>query len=159
MADLRLIMFGALMACGSAKAQPDPAVPVTPPSGWQRLSAAASAAKSAAAAPNITVEQMEAWGEPTTGCYALWFALRGNGGGADALAKEIVEGLTAEKFAVGDSAVTEGVFELALERAPYKGRLRAQVGDGRVAGLACVANSRDPASCEAPCKTMLGAIK
>jgi len=55
--------------------------------------------------------------------------------------------------------VTDGVFELAIERTPYKGRLRAQVGDGKVAGLACVANQRDPASCEAPCKTMLGAIK
>lgn len=159
MADLRVIALGALVACGSAKAQPDPAGPVVPPAGWQRLPAAATAAKTAAGAPGITVDQVDAWGEPTTGCYALWFALRGGSGGADALAKEIVEGLTAEKFTVGDSAVTEGVFELAIERAPYKGRLRAQVGDGKVTGLACVANARDPASCDAPCKTMLGAIK
>lgn len=159
MADLRVIALGALVACGSAKAQPDPAVPVVPPAGWQRLPAAATAAKTAAAAPGITVDQLDAWGEPTTGCYALWFALRGGGGGPDALAKEIVDGLAAEKFTVSDSAVTDGVFELAIERTPYKGRLRAQVGDGKVAGLACVANQRDPASCEAPCKTMLGAIK
>ncbi len=159
MADLRLIALGALVACGSATAQPDPVAPVAPPSGWQRLPAAATAAKTAAAAPGITIDQIDAWGEPTTGCYALWFGLRGGGGGADTLAKEIVEGLTAERFTVGDSAVSDGVFELAIERPPYKGRLRAQVGDGKVAGLACVANTRDPASCDAPCNTMLGAIK
>jgi hypothetical protein len=159
MADLRVIALGALVACGSATAQPDPVAPVTPPAGWQRLPAAATAARSAAGAPGIAVEQIEAWGESTTGCYALWFALRGGSSGADAIAKEIVEGLATEKFAVSDSAVTDGVFELAIERTPYKGRLRAQVGDGKVTGLACVANQRDPASCDAPCKTMLGAIK
>ncbi len=162
MADLRLIALGALVACGSATAQPDPVAPVapvTPPGGWQRLPAAASAARTAAGAPGITIDQLDAWGEPTTGCYALWFALRGGGGGADALAKEIALGLTAEKFIVGDSAVTDGVFELAIERTPYQGRLRAQVGEGKVVGLACVANGRDPASCDAPCKSMLGAIK
>ena len=86
-----MIALGALVACGSATAQPDPAVPVTPPAGWQRLPAAATAAKTAAGAPGITIEQVDAWGEPTTGCYALWFALRGGSGGADALAKEIVD--------------------------------------------------------------------
>jgi hypothetical protein len=117
-------------------------------------------AKSAAASPGIVVDDVRAWGEPTTGCYALWFALSGaGGGGSETIAKEIVDGLTAEKFTVGDSALTEGVFELAIERAPYKGRVRAQVTGGRVAGLACVANQRDPQSCEAPCKAMLGAIK
>ncbi len=157
MADLRVIAL-ALAACGSAKAQPDP-VSITPPQGWQALPAAVTAAKSAAAAPGIVVDDVKAWGEPTAGCYALWFALHGNGGGAEAIAKELVDGLVAEKFTVGNSAVADGFVELSLERTPYKGRLRAQVGDGRVAGVACVANQRDPASCEAPCKTMLGAVK
>lgn len=152
-------MVFALAACGSAKAQPEPAAPVSPPQGWQALPSAVSAANAAAGATGITVDDVKAWGEPTTGCYALWFALHASGGGADAISKGIVEGLTAEKFVVGDSALADGVFELAIERAPYKGRMRAQVGDGRVAGLACVANQRDPQSCEAPCKAMLGVIK
>jgi len=158
MADLRL-MLCVLAACGSAKAQPDPVAPVSPPPGWQALPDAVTVVKTAAGATGITVDDVKAWGEPTTGCYALWFALHGGGGGAESISKAIVEGLTAEKFVASESALADGFFELAIERAPYKGRMRAQVGDGKIAGLACVANQRDPASCEAPCKTMLGAIK
>lgn len=160
MADLRLIVMLAVAACGSAGAQPESvSMSVTPPQGWQAIPAAATSAKAAAGAPGITIDEMQAWGEPTAGCYALWFALHGGSSGTDVIAKEIVDGLVAEKFTVGDSAVEGGVFELAIERAPYKGRVRAQVGDGKVAGIACVANQRDPAGCEAPCKAMLGAVK
>ena len=158
MADLRVIML-ALAACGSAGAQPEPVSGVTPPQGWQALPAAATAAKTAAGAPGIVVDHVQAWGELDAGCYALWFALHGDSGGSDAIAKEIVEGLVAENFVVSDSAASGGVLELAIERAPYKGRIRAQVGDGKVAGIACVANQRDPASCVAPCKAMLGVVK
>lgn len=154
-----MIAAVALIACGSAKAQPEPVAPVAPPPGWQPLPAAIAAAKGAAAATGITVDDARAWGEPTTGCYALWFALHGGGAGADALAKELVDGLVAEQFAVRDSTLADGMFELAIERAPYRGRVRARLGGGRVAGLACVANQRDPASCDAPCKAMLGAIE
>ncbi len=160
MADLRVIVF-VLAGCGSAGAQPEPVstASVTPPQGWQVLPAAATAATAAAGAPGIVVDHMQAWGEPTAGCYALWFALHGGSGGSETIAKEIVDGLAAEKFVVGDPAVADGMFELAIERAPYKGRVRARVGDGKLAGIACVANQRDPASCETPCKTMLGAVQ
>ncbi len=163
MAVLRVIAALALAACGSAGAQPEPVstTSVTPPQGWQVLPAAATAATAAAGAPGIVIDNMQAWGEPTAGCYALWFALHDlqRSGGAEAIAKEIVDGLIAEKFVVGDSSITDGMFELAIERAPYKGRVRAQIGDGKLAGIACVANQRDPASCETPCKAMLGAVK
>jgi hypothetical protein len=159
MADLRLIALAvALAACGSAGAQPDQASGITPPVGWQRLEPAETAAKLAAAAPNVTVAGVQAWGEPALGCYALWLSLRGSGGDAESIARDVISGLTEAKFTIVDKPVADGLLEVAIERAPYKGQLRARVGDGQLTGLACVANQRDPAACEGGCKAMLGAI-
>jgi hypothetical protein len=161
MADLGLIAVLALLAasCGSAGAQPDQASGLTPPASWIRLEPAETAAKLAAAAPDITVTGAQAWGEPALGCYALWMSLRGGGGDAETIAGDVIAGLGMARFTVTEQPVTDGLLELGLERAPYKGRLRVRVGDGQVAGVACVANQRDPAACEAGCKALLGAIK
>lgn len=149
----------ALAGCGSAGAQPDQVSGLTAPAGWQRLEPAETAAKLAAAAPNVTVAGVQAWGEPALGCYALWLSLRGGGGDADSIARDVIDGLRTAKFTVTELPVADGVLELGLDRAPYKGRLRARVGDGQVTGVACVANQRDPAACEAGCVSLLGAIR
>ncbi|MBA2544087.1 MAG: hypothetical protein H0V17_30870 [Deltaproteobacteria bacterium] len=161
---IAMVASAMIAACGSAGAQPEQAQPeqasgLTAPAGWQRLEPAETAAKLAAAAPNVTVAGVQAWGEPALGCYALWLSLRGSGGDADSIARDVIEGLRSAKFTVTDQPVADGVLELGLDRAPYKGRLRARVGDGQVTGLACVANQRDPVSCETGCKSLLGAIK
>lgn len=148
-----------MAACNSATAQPDRASGITPPPGWQRLEAAETAARLAATAPDIEVTGVQAWAEPARGCYALWLSLRGSGGDPEAIARDVAVGLTAAKFTVGDKPVVDGLLELAIERAPYRGRLRARLGDGTLAGVACVANQREPAACEAGCKSLLGAIR
>jgi len=154
------MMVLALAACGSADATPPAeatASGIQAPAGWQTLPAAAGAAKLAATASNVTVDGAEAWGDPASGCYALWIQLHGGSDGADALGAQILEGLAAEKITT--SPEPGDGFALAIERAPYKGKLRAQLGDGRITALACVANQRDPAACETGCKSLLGAIR
>jgi hypothetical protein len=169
MAGLRMMVV-ALAACGSADAQPTAVQSgITAPAGWQALPAAAAAAKTAAGGTGVTVDGVEAWGEPAKGCYAVWIQLHGGGDGADALGAQILEGLAAEKITASQQP-GDG-FALAIERAPsaseprgeqvpsgYKGTLRAQLGDGKITALACVANQREPASCEAGCKSLLGAV-
>jgi len=163
MADVRLSVaafaVAAVAGCGSAGAQPDQASGLTAPAGWLRLEPAETAAKLAAAAPNVTVAGVQAWGEPALGCYALWLSLRGSGGDGESIARDVVEGLRTAKFTVADQPVADGMLEVGLERAPYKGRMRARVGEGAVTGLACIANQRDPAGCEAGCTALLGAIQ
>lgn len=156
MADLRLSVLVALAACGSADAQPTATSGLQAPAGWQALPAVAKAVQAAAAAPGITVDGAEAWGEPAMGCYAVWIALHGDGGGADQLTKEILDGLAEAKIAATQQGTDPLV--LAIEKAPYKGTLKAELGGGKVTALACVVTDREPAACEAACKTLLGAM-
>lgn len=155
----RALWVFALVGCGSAGAQPDRVSGLVAPAGWQRLEPAETAAKLAATAPNVEVDGVQAWAEPALGCYALWLSLRGSGGDAEAIARDVVAGLTAAKFTIDDKPVAEGILELGIERAPYRGRLRARLGEGRLAGVACVANQREPSACEAGCASLLGALR
>lgn len=163
MADVRLIAaLVALAACGPAGAQPESAGAasgITAPAGWKSLAAVAAAARTGATATGVTVDGAEAWGEPAMGCYAMWLALHGAGGGPDALAEQVLAGLAAEKLAVRDVVKPsgDGVLSLTVERAPYRGKLRARLEDGRISVLACVGNQREPIACEAACTKLLGA--
>lgn len=51
-----------------------------------------------------------------------------------------------------------GVLSLAFERAPYRGRMVARLGGGKMIALACFANQREPVACEAACAPLLGAL-
>jgi len=164
MADVRLIAVLALAACGPAGAQPEPAAVasgIKPPAGWQALPSVAASARTAASATGVTIDGAEAWGQPAMGCYAMWIALHGGGGGPDALTEQVLAGIAAEKIEVRDvvKPSDDGVLSLAIERKPYRGRLRARLQDGRIAALACVANEREPAACETACKALLGAVQ
>ncbi|MBS1123096.1 MAG: hypothetical protein H6Q90_5324 [Deltaproteobacteria bacterium] len=133
---------------------------MTPPKGWKPLPAIAAAIQLVVPAPGVTIEGIESWGEPAMGCYGVWIALHGTGGSPEALAEQVLESLAAEKIEVRDvvKPAEDGVLSLGLERAPYRGRLRARLEDGRLTALACVNNQREPAACEASCTGLLGGL-
>ncbi len=174
MAHLRLIATGlVLAACGRAGAEPAQATSgLKPPAGWQAQPAIAAAARDALG--KIPVDGLEAVGEPAIGCYAVWMAVRGSGS-AKNLSEQLVRGLTehdkktpAPKRAPAKRGLAirdvvkptgdEGILALTFESAPYKGRLRARVGKGRITALACFSAEREPATCETACTGLLGSI-
>ncbi len=178
MAGLRLIVVVAAAACRQAAgAEPHPPEAgtdragagrssegpahsgVTPPAGWQPLPELATAVTTAAQTAGIVIDGTEAWGETAMGCYAVWLAVSGGDSTADALADQVFAGLTAEKIVVRDVVKPTGdagKLQLVFERAPYQGRLRANLERGHVAALACFANQREPIACDAACNTLLG---
>ena len=156
-----MALIGSLVGlggCGSADAQATVASGITPPSGWQALPSVATATRMAAGASGVTIDGAEAWGEPAMGCYAMWIALHGSGGGVEELTQQVLDGIAAEKIDVSDvvkPTSADGVLALTIERKPYRGRLRARLGDGRIAALACVANQREPRACETACNPLV----
>lgn len=154
-----------LAACTSAEAQSNetPARSGIPtPPGWHDLPAVASAARHALG-EGLEIEGTQAWGEPARGCYAVWIAIRG-GGTAQTIATDVVNGLTAAgggTVLVTDvvrPSTDEGVLTFGFTRPPFRGKLAAKLGGGRVAALACFANAREPAWCATGCTSLLGAI-
>ena len=161
MAQHRLAL-AALVACTAADAQPPAtASGVTAPAGWLALPALASAAKTGATAGGVTVDGSEAWGEPAMGCYAVWVALHGSGGDAPALAEQVRAGLAAASIEVKDVTApgADGLMTLGFAKAPYAGKLRARLGSGKIAALACFGNGREPKACERACDGVLGAMR
>jgi hypothetical protein len=176
MADLRLsaaiaaAAAAALAGCGRAGAAPDQASGLKAPAGWTAMPTVASAARTALGA-GAEVEGAEAWGEPAMGCYAVWLSFRAEGG-AEAIGQQVIAGFTAAAMGSGSGsqatkmmvkdvaapAGEAGVLALAFERGDHRGRLRARLGGGRVAALACFENQREPLACEAACTTLLGAM-
>jgi len=143
--------------CSPAGAQPSTSSGLTPPAGWTELPEIAAAAAAALRADGVTLEGSEAWGEPARGCYAVWLALRG----PHAAAAQVLAGLEAQGITLADVVKPEtadGIATARFEKAPYRGRLRARASAGRLVALACFANEREPASCEAPCTTLLGGL-
>ena len=135
---------------GSAKSAAGLAIPA----GWQ----AAPKIVEAMAGSNA-VERPEAWAEPAMGCYAVAFAVPG---GAPA---EVAEQLTG---ALGSGTVARdvvapgpdgGTMTFSFERGVYRGRVRAELQRVESAVVACFWNDREPAACEAACKTILGGAK
>lgn len=176
MAELRLIEVArraallaiAVTACRSSAA--DPGSGVTPPNGWSALPQLATAAGTAAKQTGITVDHVEAWGEPARGCYAAYLGFAGAVGPADVVAQQMVASLSAEPALAGivihdvvkpggSASGAAGMLELAFERAQYHGKLRANIGaDGHVRVLACFWNQREPAACEQGCTSLLGSL-
>lgn len=166
MAVVRVIALGALaVACRASEAGPTSGL--TAPVGWQALPELASAAGDAAKQANITVDGVEAWGEPARGCYAAWLGIRGGGGAPSAVADPMITSLTTElpglivtdvvKPAVNADA---GVLSLAFTRPPYRGRVRAAIAkSGAIGVLACFWNLREPIACAAACNGLVGSMK
>ena len=170
MADVRLIAARpmaravtislCLVACADAGAQP-PSSGVKPPPGWTAQPAIALAAKDALG-KKTTVDGLEAFGDPAMGCYSLWMAVRGSGS-AKELGEQVLRGLGEAKRKLDIKDVVkpttdEGVLSLAFESAPYKGRLRARLGKGRIVALACWSSQREPITCDQACSSYLGAL-
>lgn len=157
MALVRVIALAAVAACDPAGAQPGTASGLTTPAGWTALPELASATAAAAKDDGVTVEGSEAWGEPGRGCYAVWLALRGE----RATGAAVLDGLTAQGFTTTDVVKPEtddGVVSLAFDKPPFHGRVRAKITAGRVVAVACFANDREPATCDAPCLALLGSL-
>lgn len=171
----------ALVACSAAGADPS-ASPGSRahPEGWKQLPGVAAAVGAAAKADGVTIDAVDAWGEPAHGCYAVWLELRGRTGDAPALADQIVAGVS--RGAGRDSAAARaprpheatagwpgeitigelvkptepiGVLAFAFTSLPYRGRVRAQLGKGHIAAVACFANEREPLACNATCAQVL----
>jgi hypothetical protein len=169
MAELRLIALAiaALAACRSSEAGPNSGL--TPPPGWSSLPNLATAASDAAKAGAIKVDGVEAFGDPARGCYAAWIAMHDGAGAPDAMADQLVRGLSVDPTLWGilvrdvqkpAPGAATGVLSLGFERGTYRGMLRATLAkDGAIAALACFWNLREPAACEAACKGLVGSMK
>ena len=166
----------ALAACNAAGADPGaaPSRGAAHPEGWKQLPAMATAVGAAARADGVTIDSVDAWGEPANGCYAVWLALHGASGDAPALADQVLAGLSRpaaragrpqNATAPGELAISElvkpvardGVMAFAFASAPFRGRVRAQLGGGRIAAVACFGNERAPLACDAACARMVEA--
>lgn len=169
----------ALVACSAAGADPAASEGVHP-AGWQRLPAIAAAVRAAATADGVVIDAVDAWGEPAIGCHAVWLALHGGTSDARVLADQILVGIAQVGLGVavaprgaamprqagGAIAVSElamptgaeGVLAFAFARAPYRGRVRAKLGNGQIAAVACFANQREPGACDAPCASVLRGV-
>ena len=166
MADVRLIWL-CLAACTTAGAETKQTSGIKPPAGWTSQPPIAAAAKDALG--KTTVDGIEAFGEPAMGCYSVWMALRGTGDAKD-VAEQIVRGLTApdknskqpkRKLEIKDvvtPTAEAGVLALSFESAPYQGRLRVRLAQGKLTALACWSSRREPLACEQTCTTVLGAL-
>jgi len=152
-------MAVALIACSAAGAEPGAPVPrgsTLHPDGWKQLPAIATAVASAAAGDGIVIDAVDAWGEPGAGCYGVWLALHGGAADAATLADQVLGGATG--LAPGDIVKPDGpdgVLAFAFARPPYRGRVRAQLGNGRIAATACFGNQREPTACHAACAQVL----
>jgi len=144
-----------LAACGAAGADPAPAAGAHP-DGWRPLPAIAAAITAAAAGDGVTVDAASAWGEPAVDCYAVWLALHGPTADAAALADQVLAGVaTLSPADLVRPAGPDGTLAFSFARPPYRGRLRAQLGGGRIAAVACFGSQREPAACDAACARVL----
>jgi hypothetical protein len=176
----------ALVACNAAGAAPTPGSGPHP-MGWKQLPAIARAVGAAATADGVTVDAVDAWGEPARGCYGVWLELRGGSAEAPALADQILGGLpvgTASRTRPGEPGAPrpaetpeiveiveiveindlrrpsgpDGVLAFQFARPPFRGRVRARLGHGRITATTCFFNQREPAACDAVCTGVLDAV-
>jgi hypothetical protein len=166
MAELRLMLI-ALASCAASEAAPPPAASASnfaAPKGWAVDTALAKTAATAAGGDKVTVLGSDAWSEPSRGCYAIWIDLAGGAVPIDAAADQLIAAMTTQKATLREiqkpAAGDAGTLALAFDRAPYHGKLRAElVNTGEVRALACMWNQREPKACEAGCAGLLGAMK
>jgi len=146
----------ALVACRPAGAEPASRGADDRPAGWIQLAPIAAATAAAAKADGVAIDAVDAWGEPALGCYAVWLALHGGTAGAPALADQVLAGFPGSSISeLTKPSGSDGVLAFAFARPPYRGRVRAHLGGGRVAAIACFGNQREPATCEAACRRVL----
>lgn len=171
----------ALVACSAAGADPAASAGggAARPPGWKQQPSMATAVSAAARANGVVIDAVDAWGDPAAGCHAIWLALHGGAGDAPALAEQVLEGLrsTVQSALPGGPAAAKagarpgisisevakptgptGVLALGFARPPYRGRVRAQLGGGRITAIACFANQREPVACEAACALVLRGV-
>ncbi|HEY5937555.1 MAG TPA: hypothetical protein VIU61_23070 [Kofleriaceae bacterium] len=155
------MILAAVLAGGCSRADAEPpgiAVPKT----WEKLPAIGEAVRDELTVnPKIEVIAADGWGERAMGCYAFRLDAKGPGS-ATAIADQILSGIAAASVDVSDvikPPAGTGVLSLGFERAPYRGRLRAQIGPGTINAVACFANQREPKACELACDGLLGGIK
>lgn len=170
MADIRvavIVACSALAACARAQAAPggDALGDFAVPAGWQELPAVAMSTK-IVLGTDVAVDHASAWGDPARGCYAVRLAVRSDGAASE-LAADVLAGFAAAAMPgepawivrdVVAPAGDTGVLALQFERGDYRGRLRARLGGGQIAALACFANARERVACDAACAGVLGAI-
>jgi hypothetical protein len=170
MAQLRLIHAAALALAACRASEAGPTSGLAMPAGWRAMPELVTAATDAGKQAKLRVDGVEAWGEPSRGCYATWLAVTGERGTPDTLAELLVADLSTTPALAGItvtevvkptvSTAESGVLSLAFARGPYRGRLRAQIGKtGAYAVLACFWNEREPLACEAACASLLGGMK
>jgi len=150
-------MLVALAACGQAGAQPTASSGLTAPAGWIAIPEIATAVATAAKDAGSTIDGSEAWGDPARGCYGVWLALHGDG----ASAEQVLAGITGQTITTTNiikPETADGIVTLSFEKGAHHGRLRARIAAGKITALACFANEREPAACEAPCTTLLGGL-
>lgn len=135
----------ALFACSAAGAD-DRALPP----GWKPMPSIANAVAAASKA-----DRVQAAGDPASGCYAVWLEVHGGKAEPAALADEILAGMTGISVHDVVRPGADGVMTLGFERAPYRGTLRATLAAGSISAIACFANAREPARCEATCAKVL----
>ncbi len=122
------------------------------PPRWPRRSAPT-------APPPIAVD---AWGEPAAGCYVVWLELRGAAGDAPALADQVLgnlTGLAVEGVEPPSATETAGVLAFTFARPPYRGGLRARLGQGEIAATACFGNGREHVACDTTCARVLHDVR
>jgi hypothetical protein len=153
---LRLTVL-AIVACSPAGAEPA-AAPAdrAHPAGWRQLPAITGAVTAAARADGVTLDAVDAWGEPAVGCYAVWLDLHGRTTDAAALADQVLAGVAGlSPSEIARPTEPDGVLGFGFARPPYRGRVRARLGGGRVSAVACFGNQREPVACDAACTRVL----
>jgi len=53
----------------------------------------------------------------------------------------------------------DGIVALSFEKGAHRGRLRARIAAGKITAVACFANEREPAACDAACTGLLGGLQ
>jgi hypothetical protein len=153
-----VVMALAVGALGGAHAAPAPSRAL--PAHWRELPTVVHAVAGALAP--ATVDHIEAWGDPAAGCFAADVVLRGKPGEPAKVRDEVLGSLRADprlaQLVIHATRVRgDGGTEVELERAPYRGSLRATPGaSGEVEVFACLWNEREPVTCTAACKQLLG---
>lgn len=148
----------AVGALADAHAAPAPARALPPH--WRELPAVARVVTGALVP--ATVDRVEAWGDPAAGCFAASAVMRGAARDASVVRDEVIGSLRADPRLAqlvvhAATARADGGTDATFERAPYHGTLRATpAASGEVDVIACVWNEREPATCEAACKQLLG---
>lgn len=177
-AGLIAVMAIALAACGNAAADGSGSgsstststttevwskLKITPPEGWVRMPKVEAAAAAAAAKMPSAVTQIEAWGDPGAGCYAV--AVDSRGKNVESIAGSV------ERFAaalaplgVDKAALPKPVKDvidapLLIKTAELTGTVRVRMfrgADGRPqsVALACAGNAREPERCTTQCQAL-----